>query len=90
MRDEKLVESSIEASIITYIVEDILHNGQSSCVTATFPLLEDSFLDSTGLQQLLTFIEVQYDIAIEDEDLVPENFENVRAIAQLVERMMTK
>lgn len=84
----KPVETStpVEKSIISYITEEILDSCQSYRVTPSHPLLEDSFLDSTGLQQLLTFIEVRYSITIADEDLVPENFSNVRALAHLVER----
>ena len=81
-------EATIEESIISYIAQELLQDDRCNSVTRDFPLLEDAFLDSYGLQELLTFIETHYDISIDDEDLVPENFINVGAIAQLVERMV--
>ena len=43
-------------------------------------------IDSLGLQQIITFIEQQFKITIDDDDLMPENFESVNAIAALIEK----
>ena len=72
---------------MSYVTEEILSGHQRQGVTPELPLLQNSLLDSIGLQQLLTYIEMRYNITIEEENLVPENFSSVRTISQLVERI---
>ena len=47
-------------------------------------LLDRGTLDSAGVAHLLAFLEDRYAIEVSDEDLVPENFQSVRAISELV------
>jgi acyl carrier protein len=44
------------------------------------------FVNSLMAMQLVAFVEKEFDIAVEDEDLELDNFRSVRAIAALVER----
>ncbi|HEY7693145.1 MAG TPA: acyl carrier protein [Gaiellaceae bacterium] len=55
-------------------------------VTARDDLLDDGLLDSAGLAQLVSYLEEQFDIEIDDEELVPANFRTTEAIADLVAR----
>jgi acyl carrier protein len=55
---------------------------------------EDSFMargiiDSTGLLELIEFIEVQFRIKIEDEELIPENFDSLRKLVRYVDRKLS-
>jgi acyl carrier protein len=47
-------------------------------------LLELGVLDSAGIAQLIAFCEETFGIAIADDELVPENFESINSIAELV------
>ena len=38
-----------------------------------------------GIMKLLTFIEENYHLEISDEELLPENFESLKAICEMVE-----
>ena len=51
-----------------------------------YRLIERGVIDSLGIHQLVTFLESTYDIEIDDEDLVPENFETLAAIVGMVDR----
>jgi len=53
----------------------------------TTSFLEQGIIDSTGVLELVTFIEDHFGIAVSDEDLVPANFDSLRALAAFVERM---
>jgi acyl carrier protein len=48
------------------------------------PLLESGLLDSMGVLEVVTFIEHQHGFSVADEDLVPENFQNIDRIAAYV------
>jgi acyl carrier protein len=48
-------------------------------------LLELRILDSLGVLKLVLFLERTFGIQVEDEDVVPENFESLNIIAKFVE-----
>jgi acyl carrier protein len=49
-------------------------------------LLAHGILDSTGVLELVTFVEGQFGIAVNDEELVPWNFDSLQALSSFVER----
>jgi acyl carrier protein len=49
-------------------------------------LLEAGILDSLGVLALVSFIEGRYGIGISDDELLPENFDSIDAIATFVAR----
>ena len=48
-------------------------------------LLEKGIIDSTGVLELVGYLETTYGVTIEDEDLVPENLDSINRIARFVE-----
>lgn len=47
-------------------------------------LLSSGLLDSLAIVKLLSFIEDEFDVEIDDADFDPENFETLNTIAKLV------
>lgn len=50
------------------------------------PLVQSGLVDSLGMEELIVFLEGEFDIQLEDEDLMPENFDSLSGIVALVER----
>lgn len=50
------------------------------------PLLEKGILDSTGVLELVGFIEENFAFSVEDEELLPDNLGSVDNIVRYVER----
>ena len=50
------------------------------------PLLENGILDSLGILEVVTFIEHEFQIILNDDDLKPENFQSICSIAAFVQR----
>jgi acyl carrier protein len=73
-------------SIRHLIVTEFSWPGDGRQLTNDYLLLENAVIDSLGVHQLVTFLETTYGIEIDDEDLVPENFETLATIADMVER----
>lgn len=67
-----------------FIVDGVDWSGSLADLTDTYPLLEREVLDSMAIFNLVAYLEETYLIEIMDEDLVPENFETIEAIARLV------
>jgi acyl carrier protein len=72
----------------------------SQFITRTFPaarkqkvaedtdLLESGVVDSLGVLELVTFLQQEFGLTVADDDLTPENFQNVRSIATFVQTTM--
>jgi acyl carrier protein len=48
--------------------------------------LDRGVIDSTGVLELVSFVEAEYGIAVADEDIVPDNFDSIDALAGFVAR----
>lgn len=48
--------------------------------------LELGIIDSSGLLELVNFLEKQYGISVEDADLVPDNLDSIAQLARFLER----
>jgi len=47
-------------------------------------LLEKGIVDSAGMLELVSFIEARYSIKIDDDELMPENFDSLKAIENFI------
>lgn len=56
-------------------------------IDETTNLLDEHTLDSLSMITLVSELEDEFDVEISARDIVPENFQTVSAIAQLIERL---
>jgi acyl carrier protein len=47
-------------------------------------LLQEGIIDSTGVLELVMFVEETFGFTVEDEEIVPENFDSVERLARYV------
>ena len=62
-----------------FIVENFLF-GDGHNLKDNSSLIEDGIIDSTGVVELIAFIEENYNIVLADNELVQENFSSLNAI----------
>jgi acyl carrier protein len=70
----------VEAVINDYISRELVQDASLLPLGNTTSLLETGVLDSLSLLRLVVFIQERFGIAVDDVDLVPENFDTVDAI----------
>ena len=77
---------SVEARIRAFIAESILFsdNGYPHADESSF--LEEGIVDSMGIMELVMFVDESFGIAVEDEELVPDNFDSVTKLAAYIRR----
>ena len=63
----------------TFIIDNFLF-GDGNKLAFDTPLFEKGIIDSTGVLELVAFIEENYNVTITDEELVQENFSSLNAI----------
>ncbi len=52
-------------------------------------LLDQGIVDSTGILEVVLFLEESYGIEVDDDEIIPENLETLAALAAFVERKRT-
>jgi acyl carrier protein len=50
------------------------------------PLLDSGIIDSLGILDLVTFIEKEFGVHVSDEELLPENFQTLDALAAFIQQ----
>ena len=62
-----------------FIVENFLF-GEEGDLKNDSPFFETGIVDSTGILEVVTFIEETFNINVADEELIPENFTSIETI----------
>lgn len=62
--------------------------GQDTPLGDEDSLLDQGIVDSTGVLELVSFLEVRFGIKVLDSDLVPENLDSIGNVTRYVERTL--
>ena len=76
---------STEERIKNLMASNLHWSGSWADVDAEYPLLEKQVVDSLGMITLISLLEEEFDVEIDDRDVVPSNFSTIGQIAALVE-----
>ena len=66
-----------------FIVENFLF-GDGEHLTNETSFLDSGIIDSTGILELITFLEETYSITIEDDELIPENLDSLNNVVKFI------
>jgi acyl carrier protein len=75
---------SIETQIRNYILENFLYTKDERKLQNTASFLEDGIVDSTGILELLLFVQETLGVQVEDEEVIPDNFDSVERLTRYV------
>jgi len=78
--------TAIETDLRRYIVDKLLFGRTDTVVNGDTSFLESGLIDSTGVLELVAFLEEQFHIKVEDEDLIPANLDSIDALTSFIER----
>jgi len=71
--------------IRNFIVENFLYGSDESLQDDT-SFLEEGIIDSTGVLELVEFLEEAFEISVDDEDLIPENLDSINNVAAYLKK----
>jgi len=80
---------SIEQQVREYIVQNLLFASDNATLSNDDSLLERGIIDSTGVLELIFFLEQQFGIKVHDAELIPENFDSLNNIVRFVQQKQT-
>ncbi len=73
----------IAEALRQFITDNFLF-GLDSSFADDDSLLERGIVDSTGVLELITFIESTYGIPVADDELVPENLDSINGLTRFI------
>jgi acyl carrier protein len=77
---------TVESQVRAYVVDHFLFGQGGEKLGSEDSFLEKGLIDSTGVLEVVMFLEERFGIKVQDEELVPENLDSVGRIARFVER----
>jgi len=76
----------IKTTIKSYIVENFLFGDTDTVIDDDDSFMESGILDSTGILELITFIEGKYDIKLDDDEILPENLDSLNNLEEFIKK----
>jgi acyl carrier protein len=83
------VEQTLQA-IRSFVEEQFLFYRPESRLTDDESLLHGGVIDSVGVLSLIQFLEDRFGIAIDDDEVVPENLDSIARLTTFVTKKKMK
>ncbi len=74
----------LKIKLRNYILENFLFSEDQSELDDDDSFMDKEIIDSTGILEIIEFLEEECSIKIEDEDLIPDNLDSVNKIVNFV------
>jgi acyl carrier protein len=78
--------SEIQSKIRQFLVENFVLSERIDELGFDESLMENEVVDSTGILELVFFVEDQFGIKIDTSEVLPENFDSINALAAYIRR----
>lgn len=82
----KAIGNDLKTALRQYVTATFLPQAGLKTFGDADSFLEKGIIDSTGVLELLEFIEGRFGITVEDEEVVPENLDSLDKLAGFIQR----
>ena len=80
----------ITIQVKSFIVDNFLFGQGGDKITGDTSLMDNGIVDSTGILELVAFLEETWSIEVEDEELIPENLDTLGNITCFIQKKSGK
>lgn len=77
---------NLEQTIRQYILKNFLFTEDESKLGNEMSFLDHRIIDSTGVLEVVNFIEENFQVKVEDAELIPENFDSVSKLVAYLQK----
>jgi acyl carrier protein len=81
-------DMDIENQLRQYLVQEL--QAPEDKLGSDYPLIQNHIIDSLGMLSIVSFIESEYEVEISDDEIIPDTFGSIGAIARLVETKLAE
>lgn len=79
-------EHQLRSEIRQFVLDDLLMGDTASMLDDGESFLETGTIDSIGVLDIVMFLECNFQLKVQDRELVPENLDSVNRLVQFVMR----
>lgn len=77
---------NIKESVKNYIIENFLFGDTDTVINDDDSFMETGILDSTGILELIIFLESAFDIKLEDDEILPGNLDSLNLLETFIQK----
>lgn len=81
-------QNNIKGILKKFVTESYLRNSGFDDIDNRDSFMEMGIIDSTGILELLEFVEETFAIKVEDEEVIPENLDSLERLTSFIESKM--
>lgn len=74
----------IQAKLKNYLLMELAADLGIETLSEEDDLLEQGIIDSMGIMNVIAFMEENFEIAVEDQEIVPDNFQTIKNMEQFI------
>lgn len=78
--------SPIESQLRTFLVDNFGYRGATADLGRDVPLLDEGILDSTGVLEIVAWLESELEVSVADDEMIPDHFGSIGRLTTYVER----
>ena len=76
----------VKKQLRDYIVENFLFGDTETEFADSDSFMEKGILDSTGILDVILYLEENFDMKVEDDELIPENLDSIDNLTAFISR----
>jgi acyl carrier protein len=78
------VDTQIRTELTEFIVMNYLFGDVSRVPRDTDSLIDEGYIDSTGILELIEFLQSHFGVEVSDSETVPENLGSIASLTKFV------
>ena len=83
-----MTQAQIESAVRQFVVDKFMFGEGADKLSNETSFLETGLIDSTGVLELVMFLEEKFRVKVADDEMLPENLDSVKAVAAFVVRKL--
>lgn len=80
----------VEREVREFVVKNFFYGDDKVGLRGSDSFIEGGIIDSTGVLEMVSFVERRFGIAMRDDELVPDNLDSIDKIVQFVARKQSQ
>ncbi len=74
----------LKVDIRKYIIDNFLYGQDDNSIGDDVSFLENGIIDSTGVLELVSFVQETYGIRVQDDELIPNKFDSLSKLETFI------
>jgi acyl carrier protein len=79
------VDKRIDETVQHFIIEHFLYGDRSAPLGPEDSFLDKGIIDSTGVLELVAYIQKEFGIEVHDQDIIPDNFDSISKLTRYIQ-----